>query len=172
MNDKINNFVNALNGKSFLQGIKVPLLDGFKLVNNPNAIFTAVNDKYYMEQFLTDGIIKDDFETHINKVIEDTKNTMKESKLEDIDNSFKFIEDYKNQYFDFKIYTQDNKINGRMIRQFNVYFMDKDTNAFLQISVSSPPYATKDIEFVEGELTKNLTESIHNLLDKVKKETN
>ena len=171
MSDKTNEFVKKLNERSYLQGIKVPLLDGFKLVNNPNSIFTAANDKYYLEQFLTDGIIKESFEEHIKKVIADTKQTMKESKLEDIDNSINFLEDYKTDYFDFKVYIQDIKSKERIIRQFNLYFMDKDTNAFLEVTVSSPPYDIKDIDFVKGELTTNLTNSMHELMDHIIKDT-
>lgn len=171
MSDKVNEFVKKLNERSYLQGVKVPLLDGFKLVNNPNSIFTAVNEKYYVEQFLTDGIIKESFEEHIEKVIADTKKTMKESKLEDVDDSINFLEDYKTDYFDFKVYIQDIKARERIIRQFNLYFMDKDTNAFIEVTVCSPPYDMKDIDFVKGELTKNMTNSMHELMDHIIKDT-
>ena len=70
MNNKVDEFVKNLNKNSFLQDIKVPVLDGFNFVNNPNTVFTAVNDKFYMEQFLTDGIIEENFEEHLNKVLE------------------------------------------------------------------------------------------------------
>ena len=171
MNNKVDEFVKNLNKNSFLQDIKVPVLDGFNFVNNPNTVFTAVNDKFYMEQFLTDGIIEENFEEHLNKVLEDTKNTMKESKLEDVDNSINFLEDYKNDYFTFKVYTQDAILDNKIIRQFNMFFMDKDTKAFFQVSLSAPPYDIKEKNFVNGELTTNMTNTIHGLMDNIKKET-
>lgn len=171
MNDKTNEFVKKLNEKSYLQNIKVPILNGFTIVDNPNSIFTAVNDKNYIEQFLTDGIINESFEKHIEKVIEDTKKTMNDSNLEDVDKSFNFIEDYKNDYFDFKVYTQDIKITERIIRQFNIYFMDKDTEAFFEVTLCSAPYDIKDIDFVNGELTTNMKNTIHDLMNHIKKDT-
>jgi len=169
MNNKINTFVNELNKTEFLKNIKVPILDGFTVIDNPNTVFTAVNEDNYIEQFLTDGVIKEEFETHIKNVIEDTKNTMREAELEDVDKSINYVKDYKNNYFDFKVYTQDNILNNNLIRQFNIYFMDSDTNAFFQVSLSSAPFVIEKKDYVQEDLTSSMLMTINNLMDHITK---
>ena len=169
MADKINEFVKELNQNEFLKNIKVPILDGFTIIDNPNTLFTAVNEDNFIEQFLTDGIIEEDFETHIKRVIEDTKKTMKEANLENIENSIVFLKNYKNKHFDFKVYTQDNIFNNHIMRQFNIYFIDQDTNAFFQVSLSSSPYKIEKKEYVTEDLTSNMIMTVNNLMDNITK---
>ena len=169
MNDKINDLVAKLNENEFLSNVKVPILDGFTQIQNPNTLFTATNEDNYIEQFLSDGIINEDLDTHINNVIEDTKSAMKEAGIEEVDNSIKFLKNYKNNYFDFKVYTQDIILNNRIIRQFNVYFIDKDTNAFYQVSLSTGPYELDKKQYVQEDLSSNMIMTINNLMDHITK---
>lgn len=165
MNNEINNFVAKLNENDFLNNVQVPILDGFTPIENPNTLFTATNKDNYLEQFLTDGIINEDIDTHINSVIEDTKKSMKEAGIEEVENSINFLKNYKNNFFDFKVYTQDIILNNRIIRQFNIYFIDNDTNAFYQVSLSTGPYELSKKQYVQQELSANMIATINNLMD-------
>lgn len=170
MDDKIVDFCNKLNEKSYLYKVNVPIADGFKVVPNKDTLFTAVNDAGYIEQFLFDSIIgeQETFDSHLENVILKTKSSMKASSLDDVDKCFNFYNNYTNGIYDFKIYIQDNILDDRIIRQINAYFMDTDTRAFYEIAFSSCPYSIKDMNFINTELVSNMMMTVLDVLKNVK----
>lgn len=170
MNGVLDIFLSNVEEKEFLANVNVPILDGFHIVDNPGTVFTAVNDEDYIEQFLTDGILPEgeEFNQHIEKVLFETKKFMKDSGLEKVDDNISFFKNYQNNDFRFRIYIQDNIINKKIIRQFNAFFIDNDTNAFYQVSFASCPYSLDDKSYVEEDLTASMITTFYNLLDLIK----
>ena len=169
MDDKIMDFAKKLDEKEYLNNISVPILDGFQMIENPGTLFTAISEDNSIEQFLCDGVIRENetFESHIELVVKDIKDTMNESGLEDSEHNVKFFKYHKTKEFEFKIYIQDNVIDGKIIRQFNIFFMDSKSNAFYQLALSTAPYSTKDIKYVKNDLTLNVLDSITNLMNNI-----
>lgn len=168
MNEKIMDFAKSLNKQEYLNSVKVPILDGFHVIDNPGPLFTAVSDVHYVEQFLCDGILKEEsFEDHVTKVLKDIRKTMIDSGLEDIDNNIHFLKDYKTSQFFFKVYVIDNIGNGKIIRQFHMFFLDEKWNSFYQLTLSTSPYPVKDMDYVREDLTMNILTTINNLMDHV-----
>lgn len=170
MNDKIMSFVKDLNDLSFLSNVNVPVLDGFKVVPNKGTLFTAVSDDNYIEQFMTDGVLDygESFESHVEKVINDTKNFMKDASMSGVNESFIFLKDYTTLKYDFKIYIQDNILNEKIIRQFNIYFIDKNTRAFYEITFSSRAYSLSELDYLNNEITSSMLTTVNNMLDYIK----
>lgn len=167
MDNNLMNFIDDLNDKKFLRDVKVPVLDGFRIVPNEGTLFTAVSDDNYVEQFMTDGILDfgETFDKHVDKVIKDTKQFMRDASMIDVDESFIFCKNYSTLKYDFKIYIQDNILNDKIIRQFNIYFIDKNTHAFYEITFSSRPYHLSELDYLNNDVTSNMLTTVNNMLD-------
>ncbi len=142
--DKVLEFVKKLN-EVYSDNFNIPILSGFKLVDNPGTLFTAVSPEGYVEQFIIDGkLLEDeDFDKRLEKVIDKTKQSMRDSGLDNPDIHFINYKKVKSNGIDFSVYIQDNIINisnkFRIIRQFNIYFLDKNSNNFNLLTLASPP---------------------------------
>lgn len=171
MEKNIEGFLNELNERYYIQNILVPILDGFTLIpNNSLGIFAAISKDKYMEQFLCDGILQDNenFEDHLNKVIVDVKSSMRDAGFEDVDNNVKFLKTFNNGLFEFKIYTQDLVKGEKILRQYNAYFLDPESKAFYQISLTTCPYSINDKFIVETSITSNMDKTMKDLMKKVR----
>ncbi len=169
MDEFIIKLTDDMNKKSFLENVKVPILDGYHLVPNKGTLFTAISDNKAIEQFLCDGLLLEEetFEEHLDKVIESIKNTMVNYQFQAVENNISFLKDYPTKDFLFKVYQQDNIINEKICRQFNMFFMDKKTNAFYQLAYSTPPYSIKDMDIIRDDLTTTSIKLIDDLMNKV-----
>ena len=169
MNNVAEKLVKDLNQLEYLNHVKVPILDGFHVVPNEGTLFTAISDVNYIQQFLCDGILdeNDSFEEHVTKVMKDIERTMKSAGLEDVDNNIHFLKDYRTKSFTFKVYILDNIAKGKVIRQFNMFFLDPKYRSFYQLSLATSPYPIKDLDYVREELTMNILTTINNLMDNV-----
>ena len=169
MDELVMKMAEKMNENEFLSNVKVPILDGFKIVPNEGTLFTAISSVNYIEQFLTDGILKDGdtFEKHVDSVMNDIRKTMREAGLEEVDENVHFLKDYHTSKFDFKVYVQDNIGKGKIIRQFNLFFVDPDYNSFYQISFATCPYPVEEMDYVREELTVNILTTLNNLMDNV-----
>ena len=54
-----------------------------------------------------------------------------------------------------------------IIRQFNMYFMDPKTNAFYQLSLTTAPYPTSQMEYVTNEFSHKMLPTLKSLMDQV-----
>ena len=142
--DKVLEFVKKLN-EVYSDNFNIPILSGFKLVDNPGTLFTAVSPEGYVEQFIIDGkLLEDeDFDKRLEKVIDKTKQSMRDSGLDNPDIHFINYKKVKSNGIDFSVYIQDNIINisnkFRIIRQFNIYFFFIFSNNFNLLTLASPP---------------------------------
>ena len=84
-----------------------------------------------------------------------------------VENNISFLKDYLTPHFHFKVYQQDNIINEKISRQFNMFFIDKKTNAFYQLAYSTPPYSIKDMDYIRDDLTNHSIQLIDDLMNKV-----
>ena len=168
MNDLIIDLTKKLNEKEFLKNVKVPILDGFHLVPNEGTLFTAISDQKSIEQFLCDGfLVQESFEEHVNKVIQSIKQTMINYQFQAVENNISYLKDYPTKDFHFKVYQQDNIINDKICRQYNMFFVDKKTNAFYQLAYSTPPYSIKDMGYIHNELADYSIKIIDQLMNGV-----
>lgn len=166
--DKVIDFVKKLN-ESYTDSFNIPILGGFKVINNPGTLFTAISPEGYVEQFILDGKLLDDedFDSRLDKVISKTKQSMRDSGLDNPDAHFIFHKNCKVNGIDFTIYIQDNIVNvsgkERIIRQFNLYFLDKNSNNFHLLTIATPPIELPNniiivdrIDLENDEMTKSL----------------
>lgn len=169
MDEMIMNMTKKMNENQYLSNVHVPILDDFKIIPNEGTLFTAVSGVNYIEQFLTDGILKegDNFEKHVKNVMRDIEKTMMEAGLEDVENNIHYLKDYKTKDFHFKVYVQDNIGKGKIIRQFNIFFLDPDYNSFYQLSLATSPYPVEEMDYVREALTVNVITTINNLMDNI-----
>ena len=172
MENKINEFVKELNDNYYLQNILVPVLDGFKIIpgNNDSVIFAAISNERYLEQYICDGFLEKDesFSDHINKVIDGTKKAMTANGFNDVNNSFRFFKGYSNKFFEFKVYLQTLDLKDRILRQYNVFFVDSKSNAFFQLSLTSCPYSKEDFDKLGDKITSNMDKTMTTVMDKIK----
>ena len=98
--------VKIMNYRMHSNILSVPVLDGFKIENidNPQTILLASSDGF-VEQLTSDGFVEmEDFDDRIKFVIDSTKEFMKKSSCDNVDDSFIYYKDYDNGIFNFKIY--------------------------------------------------------------------
>ena len=103
--DKVLEFVKKLN-EVYSDNFNIPILSGFKLVDNPGTLFTAVSPEGYVEQFIIDGkLLEDeDFDKRLEKVIDKTKQSMRDSGLDNPDIHFINYKKVKSNGIDFSVY--------------------------------------------------------------------
>lgn len=188
MNEKINvlhttiNISKLLNCKLHAEKLNIPVYNNFKLIynNDPRIIISAKGNGFF-EQLLSDGPLKQDetFEDKINLVIKNTKEYMKSNCCDQVENSFRYLKDYSNGVFNFKIYMQDLIINNgnikKVIRTLNAFFVEKEFNDFYQFSLSMGPFEFPTEQLIlnkidlENDLnTKNLNNMMNQILENLK----
>lgn len=160
-------FVKELNKNEFMNNIQVPILDGFNVIPSEETLFTAVNNESFMEQFILEGKLDNNetFDDRLAKVIAETKEAMKGANLVDVDNNLIFHKDYSNNGLDFKVYIQNNIINEKIIKQYNIYFVDNKSLVFYEVTFSSCPYGINDNL---DEIASNMEKTIDNIMNKIK----
>lgn len=180
MNRKLNSTESAikvcqsLNYKLHSEQLNVPILNDMKVIKifNPKVILFATNGQY-TEHLVSDGPLysNETFEQRVNLIIETTKLFMKDNNCENIDNCYKYLSDYSNNVFNFKIYVQDivvkNNDEQRITRQFNAFFLEPHLNDIYQISLSAGPYNLKKVD-INDIVTKNLNNMFYTILDNIK----
>lgn len=178
-NDKALEFVKKLN-EAYPDNFNIPILGGFRLIDNPGTLFTAVSPDGYVEQFLIDGkLLEDeDFDKRLEKVIDKTKQSMRDSGLDNPDIHFIDYKKVKSNGIDFTVYIQDNVINinnkSRIIRQFNIYFLDNKSNNFNLLTLASPPIDLPSdkiivdrIDLENDVITKNLDVIVTDIINNI-----
>ena len=166
--------------KLHAQGLNIPLLEGFQVLesDDPQIVLLAEKDGF-LEQITSDGYMEEGtFDSRIELVIKTTKQFMKDTGCERVDEAFRFYKETKNNSFTFRTYVCDMiiPINDDKIvqRQFISYFFDPVINDFYQITVSSNPTTMppKDIvldkidvenDIITSKLNKYMDEIIHEL---------
>ncbi len=180
MNDeKAIEFAKKLN-ENYTDSLNIPILGGFKVIDNPGTMFTAVSEDGYMQQFIVDGKLKDNetFEEHLETVIMDTKKSMRDSGLANPDKHIKFLRKYSANGLDFTIYIQDNIIDSnnikKLIRQFNIYFLENNSKAFQLLTVSTPPFDLTnttinidEIDLEKDDITISLNNTCTDIMDHI-----
>ncbi len=175
--DKALEFARKLNEK-YTDNLNIPILGGFKVINNPGTMFTAVSDEGYVEQFIVDSKLVDgeDFESHLAKVIESTTIAMQNAGLDKP--SLKLHKEYEANNLKFKVYIQDNKIlagnKERFIRQFNIYFVEPNSGAFHLLSLATPPFdlptdkiIVDKIDLVNDKITNGLDTACTDIMNHI-----
>ncbi len=176
--EEIIGMVKDMNFQLHAQGLYMPLLKGFQRLesDDPQILLLAEKDGC-IEQITADGYCEDGtFNNRITEVIESTKAFMKESKCENVDNSFRFYKDYTNEIFDYKIYVCDMIVpikDAKIItRQFIAYFVEPAVKDFYQITIASAPVTMPPEEIIldkidleNDKVTKKIYDLMINVLD-------
>ncbi len=178
-NEKAVEFAKKLN-ENYTDSLNIPILGGFKVVENPGTMFTAVSNEGYMEQFIVDGRLRENetFEEHLKEAIQETKKSMRDNGLANPDKYIKFLRKYSANGLDFTIYIQDNiiEVNNtkRIIRQFNMYFLENNSRAFQLLTLSTPPFELPtniinidEIDLENDEITKSLNNTCTDIMDHI-----
>ena len=165
--NEVLSIANNLNVRFEKTNLDVPILNGLKIIpidNQPNLIFLAKDD-IVIEQFLCDGTLNNNetFEDRINNVL----NSNSKSNNDNLNvMEPKYIRDYGNDIFNYKIYSQDLVINNtKVIKQVYAFFVDKNTNTFYQISLSMGQFNIEEFnnDNISNELYNMLILIIHNI---------
>lgn len=170
-----------MNYRMHAEQLFIPVLKDFEIKNdnNPQTVLLAEGHGF-VEQLTSDGHIDDgQFEQRIDLVINNTKQFMRNSGCEDVDNSFMYHKDYNNGTFSFKVYVCDMIIlaNGekKAIRQFIAYFVEPKMHDFYQLSLSAGPFVMPTeqlklgiIELENDQVTLTLDTLMKTLLDNLK----
>ena len=170
-----------MNYRMHAKQLKVPVLNNLKIVNvdNPQTVLLATGGAF-VEQLVSDGHIEvDEFDKRIELEIEKTKNFMRNSNYENVDNSFIKYKDYNNGIFDFKMYIQDMimkvKDEKKVIRTIMAFFVEPKMHDFYQFSLSVGPFPMPTehlkigiIDLENDQVTKTIDGAMKNLLDNLK----
>lgn len=146
--------------------LAVPILKEYEIQeDSKGAIFIAKSKDNSVIQFLEDGKLTDNenFEERLNKVLVETEKSITDFGFRAT--QLKFIEDYKSDLFNFKLYLQDNVVGNTLIRQINAYFIEPENKYFYEIILAAPPINKSD----ENEnITKNILHRLKVILKDVK----
>ncbi len=177
--EKAIDFVKKLN-ETYTDSLNVPILGGFKVVENPGTLFTAVSNEGHVEQFIVDGKLLDNevFESRLEKVILKTKQSMRDSGLANPDKHLTFLKKDSSNGLDFTVYVQDNIIKvddkERLIRQFNMYFLEPNSKGFHLLTIANPPIELPNdkviidkIDLENDELAKSLDVTATDIMDHI-----
>ncbi len=127
------------NSKAQAMKLEVPILDGLKEVFSSNEkIVFAVGDDYFLEQFITDGVLNQDesFEERVNKNVTDIKKVLVNNSISDADDNFQDLGNFTNGIFNFRVYLQYVAREKKPICQATAYFLDPKSNSFYQLNLS------------------------------------
>ena len=177
--DRALDFAKRLNEK-YTDNLNIPILGGFQQIKNPGTLFTAVSNEGYVEQFITDGKLLDgeDFDSRLTKVLDNTKKGMRDARLTNPDNNLKSHKKYSANGLDFVVYIQDNLMNvnkkDRIIRQFNIYFLEPKSTGFHLLTVSTPPIELPNdniiigkIDLVNDKITNSLDNTVTDIMNHI-----
>ena len=167
-----------LNYSAHAEQFKIPILNTLEVKEskNPQIVFLASNSSY-LEQLISDGFVQEeDFENRVLSSIEQTKTIMKNTKCENVDQSFLYYQDYDTSFFHFKLYFQDTIMpvgeGKKAARTIIAYFIEPNMHDFYQFSLSVGPFPFPNDKFMPGKIdlendivTKQLVELMKMLLD-------
>lgn len=126
-----------LNNDNYTE-LSIPILGGFTIekTDHPNIVFIAKNKDNFMEQFLRDTKLEENekFDTHLQHVLIETKNAMKENNIKNPEKNLLFYKTIGK----YKLYIQNNILDNIIVKQMNTYLVDSN-NVFYQISIITPP---------------------------------
>lgn len=171
-----------MNYGSHAEQLAIPLLNNFNVIKseNPQVVFVS-SAEAFVYQVVSDGPLRSEetFDDRVNLVVRNTKEYMKQQNMDDVDKSFFFYKDYKNDTFGFKVYVQDLILTmdnqKKVVRQLNAYFVEPRFNDFYQVTVSAGPFSmptqmlklgTVDLE--NDQITKILDTMMDNVLNNLK----
>ena len=103
---------------------------------------------------------------------------MQNAGLENADANFKLHKKYSANGLDFVVYIQDNIMNAngkrRLIRQFNIYFVEPKSGGFHLLSLASPPFnlpsdkiIADKIDLVNDKITNGLDKACKDIMDHI-----
>ena len=155
-----------MNYRKHAEMLDIPLLNGFEVKKSdvPSVILLATNNGI-MEQLVSDGTIDESFEERIKLVISNTKDFMKKTGCQNIDDSFIYYKDYSNGVFDYKLYFCDIVKDNKVVRQINAYFIEPESRYFYEIILAAPPIDKID---VNDNITKNILQRLKVILNNIK----
>ena len=146
----------------------VPILNNYEVIKNDNndaIIFTAKAKDNSIQQFLCDGVIKEDetLDKRIEKVIKETEEKMKKNGF--LNPQMDFLSTFNTKLFKFRLYLQDMIKGDKIIRQVNAYFVEPNNNYFYEICLSAPPMSLK---VANEAVMKNLITMLTIILQNIK----
>ncbi len=166
---------NAMNYRMHAGNLHIPVLEGFEIKkdDNPRTILLAIRDGM-IEQLISDGYIDvNKFDERITSVINSSKEFMKKSGCQNIENSIIYYDEYNNGVFNFKLYFNDMIIpkNGKfqIIRQLNAYFIEPKMKDFYQLSLSAGPFKYPNEELKLGTIDLDNDSVSRSLVELMKK---
>lgn len=162
--------------------LAIPLLNNFNVMqsNNPHIVFMS-SVEAFVYQVVSDGPLSagETFDDRINLVVKNTTDYMKQQNMDNVDKSFFFYKNYKNDTFSFEIYVQDLILmidnEKKVIRQFNAYFLEPKFNDFYQITISAGPFSMPTqmlklgiVDLTNDQITQILDNMMNNVLNNFK----
>ena len=175
----IEKIAKKMNSIEHVSKLFIPIPDGFEVVKedlkSDNLIFVAQKDNI-VEQLLTDGELEEDekFEDRIEKLIQETANSIKDNPLYNDERFMTYYRTYANDIIEFNIYIQDilagTKENKILIRQLNAYFLEPMGREVCQLSLASGPYDannTKLINAITNYSEDKIISNLDDLLDQI-----
>lgn len=162
--------------------LAIPLLNNFNVTQskNPQIVFMS-SAEAFVYQVVSDGPLRigETFDDRVNLVVRNTTEYMRQQNMDDVDKSFFFYKDYKNDTFSFKIYVQDLILmmdsQKKVIRQLNAYFVEPKFNDFYQITVSAGPFPMPTqmlklgtVDLANDKITQILDTMMNNVLSNFK----
>lgn len=174
--DKLLKMIKTLNNHLHASNIYVPILENFELehlVKVPNCIFVAKNNNGFIEELFIEPLIdlNESLENVINKIQNETTEYLASKNIK---TNVNYFNDYKNDTFNFKIYVRNVFLDNKMIRKFDVFFLDNKCNDLYKLSLSNGPIIL-DNYIEQSELDKcgdiislNLLNMLKLILDNIK----
>jgi len=154
--NKVLNAINSFNARESYKKLLVPLLIGFREIENPpldsNIMFVAVNDKGSLEQLISGGKLDKDetIQDKIAETIDDITKEIKDNPLYKNRKMMDYYGKYKTDVFEYEIYVQDVMIaEDKFIRELIAFFVEKEDNEFFQLSVAQGMFSPKDQKLLD-----------------------
>lgn len=174
--DKLLKMIKTLNNHLHASNIYVPILENFELehlAKVPNCIFVAKNNNGFIEELFIEPLI-DLNETLENKIDKIQSETTKYLESKNIKSTVNYFKDYKNGTFNFKIYVRTVFLDNKMIRKFDVFFLDDKYNDLYKLSLSNGPIKLDNsieqskLDKCEDVISVNLCNMLKLILDNIK----
>jgi bifunctional DNA-binding transcriptional regulator/antitoxin component of YhaV-PrlF toxin-antitoxin module len=174
--EKIMKITKEVNKNIERNALQIPILNSFEIIkqNEENIIFIAKSKDNNLEQFIEDGNLSknETYKERLDKVIEETINSMTKNNFINPELNIAYIEKYKNNdiNIEFDIYVQNNIIKNTLIKQMNAYFIEPKYNVFYEISLTTTPVKfsnTYNVD-IDNKLTRELKESLMSILQNIK----
>ena len=110
-------------------------------------------------------ILNVSLENVINKIQNETTEYLISKNIKTNVNYFNY---YKNDTFDFKIYVRNVFLDNKMIRKFDVFFLDNKCNDLYKLSLSNGPIKLDKLDKCGDIISLNLFNMLKLILDNIK----